>query len=164
MTEELNWPAPNPQDAPQPNVGASRSGGEKMATFGQRLLGRILDSLNSFVAYLGVLLLSAVIMAISGAEEGSATASVVTVIGAIVVIGLQVMWEGNGGSPFRRGISVLIVDQNTFQPIGPWRAIVRIIVANFSLLFFGLGFLWMLWDENSQTWHDKAAGSVVVKR
>jgi uncharacterized RDD family membrane protein YckC len=59
---------------------------------------------------------------------------------------------------------VLIVDQNTFQPIGPWRAIVRIIVANFSLLFFGLGFLWMLWDENSQTWHDKAAGSVVVKR
>ena len=164
MTEELNWPAPNPQDAPHPTVYASRSGGEKMATFGQRLLGRILDSLNSFVAYLGVLLLSAVIMAISGAEEGSATATVVTVIGAIVVIGLQVMGEGNGGSPFRRGISVLIVDQNTFQPIGPWRAIVRIIVANFSLLFFGLGFLWMLWDENSQTWHDKAAGSVVVKR
>ena len=111
MTEELNWPAPNPQDAPHPTVYASRSG-----------------------------------------------------VGAGVVIGLQVMWEGNGGSPFRRGISVLIVDQNTFQPIGPWRAIVRIIVANFSLLFFGLGFLWMLWDENSQTWHDKAAGSVVVKR
>lgn len=164
MTEELNWPAPNPMDAPQPLSGVARVGGEVMAAFGQRLLGRILDSLNSFVAYLGILMLTALIMTVSGAEEGSTTATIVTLVGAGVVIGLQVMWEGNGGSPFRRGIGVLIVDQNTFQPIGPWRAIVRILVANFSLLFFGLGFLWMLWDKNSQTWHDKAAGSVVVKR
>lgn len=164
MTEELNWPAPNPMDAPQPLSGVARVGGEVMASFGQRLLGRILDSLNSFVAYLGILMLTALIMTVSGAEEGSTTATIVTLVGAGVVIGLQVMWEGNGGSPFRRGIGVLIVDQNTFQPIGPWRAIVRILVANFSLIFFGLGFLWMLWDKNSQTWHDKAAGSVVVKR
>lgn len=164
MSEELNWPAPNPQDAPQPIASSAQIGGEVMASFSQRLLGRILDSLNSFVAYLGVLMLSALIMAISGADEGSALSTIVTLGGAGVVIALQVTWEGKGGSPFRRGISVLIVDQHTFQPIGPWRAIVRIFVANFSLLFFGLGFLWMLWDKNSQTWHDKAAGSVVVKR
>jgi uncharacterized RDD family membrane protein YckC len=164
MTEEFNWPAPNPQDAPQSSSPSFQFGSEKMATFGQRLLGRILDSLNSFVAYLGILLLSALIMTVSGADEESTTASVVTILGAAVVIGLQVMWEGNGGSPFRRGIGVVIVDQNTYQPIGPGRAFVRILVANFSLLFFGLGFLWMLWDKNSQTWHDKAARSVVVKR
>ena len=164
MTEEPNWPAPNPQDAPQPASFAAASHGEVMATFGQRVLGRLLDSLNSFVVYLGVLLLTAIVMTASGADEGSTSATVITLIGAGIVIGLQVVWEGNGGSPFRRGISVLIVDQNTFQPIGPWRAFVRILVANFSLLFFGLGFLWMLWDKNSQTWHDKAAGSVVVKR
>jgi len=164
MTEELNWPAPNPQDAPQPFAASARVGNEAMATFGWRFLGRILDSLNSFVAYLGILMLTALIMTVSGADEGSTTATVVTLAGAGVVIGLQIMWEGNGGSPFRRGIGVLIVDQHTYQPIGPWRAFVRILVANFSLLFFGLGFLWMLWDKNSQTWHDKAAGSVVVKR
>ena len=164
MTEELNWPAPNPNDAPNAAGATHNASNEVMATFLQRLGGRALDSLNSFVAYLGVLMLSAVVMMISGAEEGSGFATAVTVLGAGIVIGLQVMWEGNGGSPFRRGISVLIVDQNTFQPIGPWRAIVRILVANFSLLFFGLGFLWMLWDPKSQTWHDKAAGTVVVKR
>lgn len=164
MTEELNWPAPNPNDAPSAAGATHNANNEVMATFLQRLGGRALDSLNSFVAYLGVLMLSAVVMMISGAEEGSGVATAVTVLGAGIVIGLQVMWEGNGGSPFRRGISVLIVDQNTFQPIGPWRAIVRILVANFSLLFFGLGFLWMLWDPKSQTWHDKAAGTVVVKR
>jgi len=164
MSEELNWPAPNPFDAPNQKAEPTRVGSEVMASFGQRLLGRILDSLNSFVAYLGILLLTALVMTVSGAEEGTTTATVVTLAGAGIVIGLQIMWEGNGGSPFRRGIGVLIVDQNTYQPIGPWRAIVRILVANFSLLFFGLGFLWMLWDKNSQTWHDKAAGSVVVKR
>jgi uncharacterized RDD family membrane protein YckC len=25
-----------------------------------------------------------------------------------------------------------------------------------------LGYFWMLWDDTQQTWHDKAAGSVVV--
>jgi uncharacterized RDD family membrane protein YckC len=103
-------------------------------------------------------------MAVTGSEEGSVTASVVTVAGLGLIVALQIVWEGRGGSPFRRGISVLIVDQNTYQPIGPWRAFVRILVANFSLLVFGLGFLWMLWDPKSQTWHDKAAGTVVVKR
>lgn len=163
MSEANNWPAPDPNDAPR---GAAFSSGnnEVMATFGQRLLGRILDSLNSLVAYLGVVMLIAITMAVTGAEEGSPFAIVVTFLGLGVIVALQIVWEGRGGSPFRRGISVLIVDQHTFQPIGPWRAFVRILVANFSLLVFGLGFLWMLWDPKSQTWHDKAAGSVVVKR
>jgi len=26
-----------------------------------------------------------------------------------------------------------------------------------------LGFLWMLWDKDRQTWHDKAAGSFVIR-
>jgi uncharacterized RDD family membrane protein YckC len=25
-----------------------------------------------------------------------------------------------------------------------------------------IGFLWMIWDREKQTWHDKAAGSVVI--
>ncbi len=164
MSEELNWPAPNPQDAPRQAAANSYAGPQVMASFGQRLLGRILDSLNSFVAYLGVLMLSAVILAVSGADEESALATTVSLLGIATIVGLQIMWEGRGGSPFRRGISVLIVDQVTYQPIGPWRAFVRILVANISLLCFGLGFLWMLWDPKSQTWHDKAAGTVVVKR
>jgi uncharacterized RDD family membrane protein YckC len=27
----------------------------------------------------------------------------------------------------------------------------------------GLGYLWMLWDPNKQTWHDKVAKTYVVK-
>lgn len=32
-----------------------------------------------------------------------------------------------------------------------------------STLPFGLGFLWVSWDAKKQGWHDKIAGTVVVK-
>ena len=35
--------------------------------------------------------------------------------------------------------------------------------ALFYILIGGLGFLWMVWDKNKQTWHDKAAGSYVIR-
>jgi uncharacterized RDD family membrane protein YckC len=31
-----------------------------------------------------------------------------------------------------------------------------------SFVVFFIGYLWMLWDSNKQTWHDKAAGSVPI--
>ena len=33
-----------------------------------------------------------------------------------------------------------------------------------SLLFLGLGFLWVVFDERKQGWHDKLAGTVVIKK
>jgi hypothetical protein len=29
-------------------------------------------------------------------------------------------------------------------------------------LFFGLGYWWMLWDPQQQTWHDKLVATTVV--
>jgi len=47
--------------------------------------------------------------------------------------------------------------------VSPGRAFVRWIGALVSSVVFGLGYLWMIWDKRKQTWHDKFAGSVVVK-
>jgi uncharacterized RDD family membrane protein YckC len=47
---------------------------------------------------------------------------------------------------------------------GDWgKSIVRSLMKILSALPLGLGFLWMLWDPASQTWHDKVAGMSVVK-
>jgi uncharacterized RDD family membrane protein YckC len=46
--------------------------------------------------------------------------------------------------------------------IGYGRALVRNLVKYVSAVVVLLGYLWMLWDKEKQTWHDKAAGSVVV--
>lgn len=42
-------------------------------------------------------------------------------------------------------------------------AIVRALSCFLSLVPAGLGFFWMLFDNNRQTWHDKIAGTVVVR-
>jgi hypothetical protein len=42
-------------------------------------------------------------------------------------------------------------------------AIVRALGCFLSLLPAGLGFFWMLFDTNRQTWHDKIAGTIVVR-
>ena len=42
-------------------------------------------------------------------------------------------------------------------------ALVRAFAGAFSLIFLFLGFLWIAWDREKQAWHDKIAGTVVVR-
>ena len=42
-------------------------------------------------------------------------------------------------------------------------AIVRALGSIFSGMVGGLGFFWCAWDDERQTWHDKLAGTVVVR-
>lgn len=39
---------------------------------------------------------------------------------------------------------------------------VRFVVAFFSLLCCGIGFLWLLVDRDGQTWHDRASGTQLL--
>lgn len=43
------------------------------------------------------------------------------------------------------------------------KALIRALSQILSCLFLGLGYLWMLWDDKSQTWHDKIAETYVVE-
>ena len=47
-------------------------------------------------------------------------------------------------------------------PLRPVDALVRGIAGIFSLAVLGLGYLWILRDEERQAWHDKIAGTYVV--
>ena len=48
-------------------------------------------------------------------------------------------------------------------PVGLTEALVRGLSAIFSVAVAGLGWFWMLWDPERQTWHDKIAGTIVVR-
>jgi uncharacterized RDD family membrane protein YckC len=82
------------------------------------------------------------------------------VVGAIVYFGLM---EGKGKTVGKRVAGISVVDQNTGQPIGTGRAIGRYFARMLSSIPCALGYFWMLWDPNSQTWHDKMTSSVVVQ-
>jgi uncharacterized RDD family membrane protein YckC len=49
------------------------------------------------------------------------------------------------------------------ERIGFPDALVRGLTGIFSLAVFGLGFLWILRDPDKQAWHDRVAGTFVVK-
>jgi uncharacterized RDD family membrane protein YckC len=42
-------------------------------------------------------------------------------------------------------------------------AIVRALGCFLSLIILGLGFIWIAFDEGKQAWHDKIAGTAVVR-
>ena len=58
------------------------------------------------------------------------------------------------------GIKIIRVDG---QPINFAVALVRSLSSFFSAVVLFLGFFWAGWDKDKQAWHDKIAGTIVVK-
>jgi len=65
-------------------------------------------------------------------------------------------------TPGRMLLKMRVVDRDG-QDISLLRGLLRETVGKFvSLLFFGLGFIWVAIDGKKQGWHDKIAGTFVV--
>ncbi len=62
----------------------------------------------------------------------------------------------------RKMMNIKVVDQRTGGTLSMGKAIGRYLFASFISGFFYVGYLWMLWDENSQTLHDKVVDAVVI--
>ena len=50
------------------------------------------------------------------------------------------------------------------QPLTFPVALVRALAAAFSIIVLFLGFLWIAWSRDKQGWHDKIAGTAVVRQ
>jgi uncharacterized RDD family membrane protein YckC len=62
----------------------------------------------------------------------------------------------------KKALGLKVVGQNG-QSIGWARSAGRYFGSFISLLVFGLGYLWVAFDDRKQSWHDKMAGSFVVR-
>jgi uncharacterized RDD family membrane protein YckC len=69
-------------------------------------------------------------------------------------------WKGTTVGGIVLGLKVVRVDG---RPLDFAAAIVRALAAAFSIIVFFLGFLWIAWDKEKQGWHDRIAGTVVLK-
>jgi uncharacterized RDD family membrane protein YckC len=84
-------------------------------------------------------------------------------IGTLITIGYFVYFHGTTGqTPGDAALSIRVVGKDDGVPIGYGRAFIRWLVSLVSGVVILIGYLWMLWDSEKQTWHDKAANSVVV--
>lgn len=69
-------------------------------------------------------------------------------------------WKGTSIGGIIMSIQIFRVDG---QPVTFWVALVRSLASFFSALALFLGFFWAGWDREKQAWHDKIAGTMVVR-
>jgi uncharacterized RDD family membrane protein YckC len=145
-------------NAPEPEVmSISDIAFEPKAGFWLRFLANLCDAIMVAIISLP--------FAIVTASTTGAVASVVQWIQFVVSFFVLAYWVGTqGGSPLRRKIGVFILDQEDGSFIGQRRAAQRIMMSWISGIALLIGYLSMLWNPQSQTWHDRVAKSVVVKR
>lgn len=63
----------------------------------------------------------------------------------------------------KKVMGIRTVRASTGMPLGFGRAVGRFFARYVSGQVCYLGYLWMLWDNDKQTWHDKIVDSIVVK-
>jgi uncharacterized RDD family membrane protein YckC len=102
--------------------------------------------------------------------EGPTDAAIAVILLASVVIGVLsvILYYGQlegktGQTVGKRALGIKTVRTLTGEPPGVGRAIGRTFAHYLSALPCYLGYLWMLWDRDKQTWHDKISDTVVIK-
>jgi uncharacterized RDD family membrane protein YckC len=140
------------QEPPQQHGGFEPSGRASgpRAGFGTRLLALIVDIL--------VLLIPNVILVVA------LDPVVANLLSALLGLAYYTYFEGGarGQTPGKQVVGIRVIDFAAGGSIGHGRALVRALGRYVSAIPLGLGYFWMLWDPEKQTWHDKFANAVVV--
>jgi uncharacterized RDD family membrane protein YckC len=76
---------------------------------------------------------------------------------------VMVFWIAKSSTPGKMIFQMRIVDSKTLQPVAPSRLLVRYLSYFVSMIPLFLGILWVGYDKKKQGWHDKIAGTVVVR-
>ncbi|MFE6742939.1 RDD family protein [Streptomyces tubercidicus] len=95
-----------------------------------------------------------------------AGAIIMMVLAWLIMVGgtfFLIAKEGSSGqTPGKKALGVKVLKETTGQPLGFGMTFVRYLCRYLNGLLCGIGWLWPLWDDKSQTFADKLAGTVVV--
>lgn len=82
------------------------------------------------------------------------------VVPVAVVIGF---WMFRSATPGKMLFNLKVVDARTLGPVPMPRLLLRYAGYYVSTIPLGVGLLWVGWDARKQGWHDKLAGTVVIR-
>ena len=150
-----------------PGYGAPATGpapGLEYAGFGVRLVAYLIDSAILFVV------IFAVAAATGGFFKTDPDTGVTTINGAAqglafaISIGYLVgFWGARSQTPGMMALNLRIVRVQNGAPLDFGAAILRYVGYIISSIPFGIGLLWVAFDPRKQGWHDKIAGTVVIR-
>lgn len=119
------------------------------------------------VAYIIDAIIVTVVVLIIGALFGMLGNDFLALLGSLLSIVVAVgyfvyFWGTSGQTPGKSVMKIKVVSADgSAMTMG--KAVMRLIGYFVSGLIVYLGFLWILFDANKQGWHDKIAGTYVVK-
>jgi uncharacterized RDD family membrane protein YckC len=125
-------------------------GGEP-ASFGRRLGAHLLDGVILNLVVMAACIPLGITIGLSGGQSAAGS-----VVGGLIGFVLPVVyyiwfWSRTGATPGKKLLGIAVVTRDGSPPTG---------VQSFM---FCLGFLWMLWDSEGRTWHDRMAGTRVIR-
>lgn len=170
---------PTEEDRAQPVYGAQIKIGSstyQLADFGTRLIAFIIDQI-----VIGIL--GGIVGFIYGSirpmpmsrdyyyyssyiNDYQSWFGIVSIISIILVLVYYIYYftKKDGQTPGKSAMGIRVI-KTYGNDLGAWDAIWRNIIGYaISSLVILLGFIWSLFDDKRQTWHDKMASTVVVKK
>lgn len=72
-------------------------------------------------------------------------------------------WVKFAGTPGKRLLKLKVLDAKTGENLTFGQAVIRYLAYIPATLFLCIGLIWVAFDSKKQGWHDKLAGTVVVK-
>lgn len=134
------------------------------AGFWVRLVATIIDTLL-LMALIFPLLVAIYGWAYFDAERtgfiaGPADFIISWVAPAVAVI---VFWRYKQATPGKMALSILITDATTGSAPSTGQCVGRYFAYLVSMVPLFLGFIWIAFDRRKQGWHDKLAGTVVIR-
>lgn len=106
------------------------------------------------------LLMTIIFVPIALLLTGSADSGLAT-IGAVIAV--LAFWYYKQSTPGKMVFNARIVDAVTGDKMRAGQMVGRYFAYLVSAVPLGLGFLWIAFDRRKQGWHDKLAGTVVVR-
>jgi uncharacterized RDD family membrane protein YckC len=139
---------------------------------------RYSSRLGRFIAYLidgfviGIIAgipygIGGALIAMGASGDSSAMAlvgAVVVLLGVIIgIVYKPLMWSRSGQTVGYKVMRLKVVRAQDGGPLSGGQAVGRLFGYIVSGFLFSLGFIWILFDEKRQGWHDKLAGTVVIE-
>jgi uncharacterized RDD family membrane protein YckC len=149
-----SYGTPQPYGAPggQPYPAAGGPPADALAGFWVRFAGALVDGI-----LLGII--GSVLGGILGTGTGGGTLGFI--LGAAYFTYMHA--SAAGQTIGQKLLNIRVADADNGGTIDYGRAFLRFLMSYVSGLALLIGYLWMLWDPQKQTWHDKVAKSLVVK-
>jgi uncharacterized RDD family membrane protein YckC len=79
-------------------------------------------------------------------------------------IAVVILWVSKAGTPGKLVLGLRVVDATSGEHLGMGQAIGRYLAYFPAMLALMMGIFWVAWDSKKQGWHDKLAGTVVIRQ